>query len=96
MEKPKPHGKSYNKWLGDKPPCHRDLLRMAIDAALEKKPADLEALLAFLREAGVEVSPRGKSIRLKMPGQKRFVRLDADSMGEDYSIAALLDVLAGK
>ena len=96
VENPKPHGKSYNKWLGDKAPSHRDRLRMAIDAALEKKPVDLDALLTLLREAGIEVSPRGKSIRLKAPGQKRFVRLDADSLGEDYGIDALLAVLAGE
>ena len=96
VETPKPHGKSYNKWLGDKTPSHRDRLRMAIDAALEKKPVDLDALFSLLRDAGIEVSPRGKSIRLKAPGQKRFVRLDADSMGEDYSVDALLEVLSGK
>ena len=96
VEAPKPHGKSYNKWQGDKAPSHRDRLRMAIDAALEKKPADLDALLALLRDAGIEVSPRGKSIRLKAPGQKKFVRLDADSMGEDYSVDALLEVISGK
>ena len=38
VENPKRRGKSYDKWLGDKPPCHRDRLRMAIDAALEKSP----------------------------------------------------------
>ena len=96
VENPKPRGKSYNKWLGDKAPSHRDRLRMAIDAALEKNPADLEALLALLREMGIEVSPRGKSIRLKAPGQKKFVRLDEDSMGEGYSVDALLAVLAGE
>ncbi len=96
VENPKRRGKSYDKWLGDKPPCHRDRLRMAIDAALEKKPADLEALLALLREAGIEVSPRGKSIRLKAPGGKSFIRLDADGMGEGYSVDALMEVLSGK
>ena len=34
----KRRGKSYNKWLGSKPPCHRDQLRMAIDAALRRSP----------------------------------------------------------
>ena len=38
VENTKRRGKSYDKWLGDKPPCHRDRLRMAIDAALEKSP----------------------------------------------------------
>ena len=96
VENPKRRGKSYDKWLGDKPPCHRDRLRMAIDAALEKKPANLEALLALLREARIEVSPRGKSIRLKAPDGKKFIRLDADSMGEGYSVDALMEVLSGK
>ena len=93
---PKRRGKSYNKWLGSKPPCHRDRLRMAIDATLAQKPANLDALLQLLRNAGIEVSPRGKSIRLKAPGGKQFVRLDGDSMGADYSIPSLLAVLAGE
>ncbi len=96
VENPKRQGKSYNKWLGSKPPCHRDRLRMAIDATLAQKPANLDALLQLLRNAGIEVSPRGKSIRLKAPGGKQFVRLDGDSMGADYSIPSLLAVLAGE
>ncbi len=93
---PKRRGKSYNKWLGSKPPCHRDQLRMAIDAALAQKPADLDALFQLLRDAGIEVSPRGKSIRLKAPGRKNFVRLDEDSMGAGYSTPSLLAVLTGE
>ena len=96
VEHPKGRGKSYNKWLGSKPPCHRERLRMAIDAALAQKPADLDALLELLKQAGIEVSPRGKSIRLKAPGQKRFVRLDGDSLGAEYDISALVAVLAGE
>ena len=96
VEHPKGRGKSYNKWLGSKPPCHRERLRMAIDAALAQKPADLDTLLELLKQAGIEVSPRGKSIRLKAPGQKRFVRLDGDSLGAEYDISALLAVLAGE
>ena len=93
---PKRRGKSYNKWLGSKPPCHRDRLRMAIDDALAKKPADLDALLKLLGEAGIEVSPRGKFIRLRAPGQKNFVRLDGASLGAEYDISALLAVLSGE
>ncbi len=96
VENPKRRGKSYNKWLGSKPPCHRDRLRMAIDDALARKPADLDALLKLLRDAGIEVSPRGKSIRLKAPGRKNFVRLDEDSMGAGYSTPSLLAVLTGE
>ncbi len=93
---PKRRGKSYNKWLGSKPPCHRDRLRMAIGDALAQKPADLDALLKLLGEAGIEVSPRGKFIRLRAPGQKNFVRLDGASLGAEYDISALLDVLSGE
>ena len=96
VEHPKSRGKSYDKWLKDKPPSHRDRLRAAIDAALAQKPANLDGLLKLLAGAGIEVSPRGKSIRLRAPGQKKFVRLDGDSLGAEYEIAALLDVLVGK
>ena len=42
---PKRHGMSYNKWLGENAqPSNRDLLRYAIDAALERKPKDFDEL----------------------------------------------------
>ena len=69
VEHPKGRGKSYDKWLGDKPPCHRDRFRAAIDTALAQKPADLDGLLKLLAGAGIEVSPRGKSVRLRAPGR---------------------------
>ena len=93
---PKRRGKSYNKWLGDKPPCQRDQLRAAIDAALAQKPTSLDEFIKLLEQSGVEAEWRGKSLRLKTKDGKRFIRLDADSMGEDYSLAALLEVLSGK
>ena len=59
VENPKPHGKSYNKWLGDQAkPSHRELLRAAIDNALAQKPADLDELLKLLRESGCEAHRR--------------------------------------
>ena len=68
VENPNPHGKSYNKWLGDQAkPSHRELLRVAIDNALSQSPADCEELLKLLQESGCEVSKRGKSSRLKAP-----------------------------
>ena len=57
VENPKPHGKSYDQWLGDQAkPSHRELLRAAIDNALAQKPGDLDELLKLLRESGCEVS----------------------------------------
>ena len=95
VENPKPHGKSYNKWLGDRAkPSHRELLRAAIDKALAQKPANLDELLKLLQESGCEVSRRGKSYRLKLPGWDKVVRLD--SLGEGYTMEDLLAVLAGQ
>ena len=95
VENPKPHGKSYNKWLGDQAkPSHRELLRAAIDNALAQKPADLDELLKLLQKSGCEVSKRGKAYRLKLPGWSKVSRLD--SLGDGYTLEDLLAVLAGQ
>ena len=95
VENPKPHGKSYNKWLGDQAkPSHRELLRVAIDNALSQSPADFEELLKLLREYGCEVSKRGKSYRLKLSGWEKAARMD--SLGEGYGLEDLRAVLSGK
>ena len=53
---PQRHGKSYNKWLGDRAkPSQRDAIRELIDQALEQKPADMDALLGLLKAAGCQV-----------------------------------------
>lgn len=95
IENPQRRGKSYNKWLGDKAePCHRDILRAAIDAALEKKPADFNALLELLRENGITATRRGKSISLRAPGWKGAARLD--SLKDGYTETELTAVILGK
>lgn len=95
VENPKPHGKSYDQWLGDQSkPSHRELLRAAIDNALAQKPADLEELLKLLRDSGCEVSKREQSYRLKLPGWSKVSRLD--SLGDGYSLEDLLALLAGQ
>ena len=95
VENPKPHGKSYNKWLGDQEkPSHRELLRVAIDNALSQSPADFEELLKLLQEYGCEVSKRGKSYRLKLSGWEKAARMD--SLGEGYGLEDLRAVLLGK
>ncbi len=96
LEEPKPHGKSYNKWLGDRAkPSHREQLRMMIDQALEQKPADFDALLKLLAEMGCEVSRRGQAIRLKALGWKNVARMD-EKLGQGYSEDEIRAVLAGK
>ena len=62
--------------------------------ALAQKPADLDELLKLLRESGCEVSGRGKSYRLKLPGWSKVARLD--SLGDGYTLEDLLAVLAGQ
>ena len=96
VENPKRRGKSYNQWLGGKPPCHRDQLRRLIHEALTKKPPDLGALLKLLQEAGVIVKRRGKSVSLQAPGRSGYIRLDARSMGQEYDLSELTAVLAGE
>ena len=94
VENPKRHGKSYNKWLGDQAkPSNRELLRMAIDTALDQKPPDFDALLKLLREARYEIKP-GKTLALRGKNQKRFIRLD--TLGSGYSEAELRAVLSGE
>ena len=94
IEQPKGYSKSYNKWLGNEAKTsQRDGLRAAIDAALERQPKDFEEVLTMLRTDGWEVK-RGKRISLKGKGQERFKRLD--SLGEDYSEAALRAIVAGE
>jgi hypothetical protein len=94
VENPKRHGKSYNKWLGDQAkPSNRELLRMAIDAALAQKPADFDTLLKLLRNSGYEIKP-GKIPALRGKNQKRFIRLD--TLGSGYSEAELRAVLSGE
>ena len=70
------------------------MLRAAIDNALAQKPADLDELLKLLRESGCEVSKRGKSYRLKLPGWSKVARLD--SLGDGYTLEALLEIFAGQ
>ena len=94
IEQPKGHSKSYNKWLGNEAKTsQRDGLREAIDAALARQPKDFEELLTMLQRGGWE-GKRGKRISLKGKGQERFKRLD--SLGEDYSEAALRAIIAGE
>ena len=95
IENPKRGSLSYDKWLGNQAkPSQREQLRQAIDAALERRPADLDAMLALLDGAGIAVQRRGKSISLRTGTGKKFLRLDR--LGEGYGEADLRAVLAGE
>ena len=91
---PQRHGKSYNKWLGDRAkPSQRDAIRELIDHALEQKPANMDALLELLKAAGCQIK-YGKQISICGPGQKRYKRLD--TLGEAYDLPALKAIFAGE
>ncbi len=93
VENPQKHGLSYNKWRGGHDKLsNRDLLRMAIDAALEKQPQDFDALLALLKECGYSVARKSR-LSLRHENRKQSIRLD--SLGEGYSEQELRAVLAG-
>ena len=91
VENPKPHGKSYNKWLGDKKKIsHKELLRIAIDNALDKKPSSFDELLKLLQQSGYEINYRGKSITLKSSDWKKSVRLNITG----YTIDDLISIIS--
>lgn len=91
VENPKPNGKSYNKWLGDKKKIsHKELLRIAIDNALDKKPSSFDELLKLLQQSGYEINYRGKSITLKASDWKKSVRLNSTG----YTIDDLIFIIS--
>ena len=94
VENPKRHGKSYNKWLGDKKkPSHRERICAVIDDALTQKPDSFETLLELLRQAGYEV--KGKKVPSLLGGeQKKSIRMD--TLGDGYTPADLRAVSAGE
>ena len=95
VEDPKPHGKSYNKWLGDEAKLsHKELLRQGIDRALAQKPASVEELLRLLEQDGFTVHRRGKTISIGAEGWGNNVRFDR--LGDGYTMDDLLAVLSGQ
>ena len=56
IEKPQHGSSAYNKWHVFKgKPSRREVLRIAIDEALEQKPHDFDAFLLLLAEQGFKV-----------------------------------------
>ena len=90
---PKPHGKSYNSWLGENERrSNRDFLREAIDKAFEQKPKTYEEFIAFLRQDGYTVVP-GKHLTFSHPRQKKNIRVR--SLGEGYSERDIQSAILG-
>ncbi|MGN0294698.1 MAG: relaxase/mobilization nuclease domain-containing protein [Lachnospiraceae bacterium] len=90
---PRPYSERSKRTVYPKKKTHRETICAAIDAALEKKPENFEALLALLEEAGYEWK-RGKYTAVRGKGQNRFIRFR--SLGEGYTEEDLRAVLEGK
>ena len=94
IAEPKPSRGSYGTWLGEgKPPTVRRQLEALIDTALGQGCKDFDSVLAAMKAAGVEVK-RGKHLAFKIPNGKRFIR--CDSLGDDYTEAAIMERICGK
>ena len=94
IAEPKPSRGSYGTWLGeDKPSTVRGQLEDMIDTALGHGCKDFDSFLAALKAAGVEIK-LGKHLAFKIPDGKRFIR--CDSLGEDYTEAAIMEHISGK
>ena len=74
---PKLHSKGrflhYGAWLGtERQPPYKEQLRLAINEALAKRPADFDAFLRLMEASGFTVKHgRGGTISFLVPGQER-------------------------
>ena len=94
IAEPKPSRGSYGTWMGDdKPPTVRGQLEGLIDTALGHSCKDFDSFLAAMKTAGAEIK-RGKYLAFKIPNGKRFIR--CDSLGDDYTEAAIMERISGK
>ena len=72
MENPRRHGKSYNKWLGNKKkPSHWEQICAVIDDALAQKPDSFEGLLELLGQVEYEI--KGKKVPSLLGGKQKKV-----------------------
>jgi hypothetical protein len=94
IEKPG-QSKGYNRqeYLGEQKPLNnRDQLRCLIDSVLPNCK-DFNSFLSDLKAANVEIK-HGKQLAFKLPGTKKFIR--QDTLGADYSEAAIFERISGK
>ena len=83
IKDPKPHGKSYNSWLGDdEKKSNRNYLIEAIDRAFEKNPKSYDEFFSYMSEEGYTVV-RGKYLTFSHPRQKKNIR--CRSLGKGYT-----------
>ena len=99
---PKLHSKGrflhYGAWLGtERQPSYKERLRLAINDALAKGPADFADFLRLMEESGYAVKHgRGGAISFLVPGQQRATRLRSSTLGEGFDPEDIRAVIAGK
>ena len=99
---PKLHSKGrflhYGAWLGtERQSSYKERLRLAINDALTKRPADFDAFLRLMEASGFTVKyGRGGVISFLVPGQERATRLRASTLGDGYDPEDIKAVIAGE
>lgn len=99
---PKLHSKGcflhYGAWLGtERQPSCKEQLRLAINEALAKRPADFDAFLRLMEASGFMVKRgRGGVISFLVPGQQRAARFRASTLGDGYGPEDVQAVIDGK
>ena len=87
----------YGQWLGaDKPLTHQEKLKLQIDLVLAEGPADFSDFLRRMETAGYEVKEQRGAISFRAPGQGRFTRLRAETLGAGYGPEDIRAALSGK
>ena len=101
IQNPRQHSKGrflhYGQWIGEKPPSAKQRVRLAILAALEKKPTDFADFLRLMEESGFAVKQgRGGVISFLAPGQEKPTRLRASTLGAGFDPEDIKAVIAGE
>ena len=87
----------YGQWIGEKPPSAKQRVRLAVLAALEKKPTDFADFLRLMEESGFAVKQgRGGVISFLAPGQEKPTRLRASTLGAGFDPEDIKAVIAGE
>ena len=101
IQNPKQHSKGrflhYGQWVGEKPPSAQQRVRLAIIAALEKKPTDFTAFLRLMEESGFAVKRgRGGVVSFLAPGQGKYTRLRASTLGAGKTFEMIAAAMESK
>lgn len=77
----------YGQWLGNKKPLtFQERLKQQIDVIISQQPEDFSDFLRRMQEAGYEVKEQRGAISFRAPGQERFTRLRASTLGAGYDV----------